>query len=258
MLRVGLTRNQGDVTLMASKLDYLDTFGFEPGRRLARKYIVGELLGRGWEGEVYHVTEEATGVERAAKFFLPYRNLQNRAVKFYARKLDRLRDCSMLIQYHTQETFWFHGERITFLVSEYVNGELLSEFLKRQPGKRLQPFEALHLLRTLAAGVDEIHRRGEYHGDLHTENVIVNKVGLGYRMKFVDMYNWGRRTNEHVQDDLCDLIQIFHEALGGQRHYAKHPAEIKAICRGLKRSLIVERFRTVSRLCDYLDTMAWE
>ena len=83
----------------------LESFGLRPGRKLARKYVVGELLGQGWEGEVYHVTEAATGIERAAKFFYPKRNPGNRAINFYAKKLNKLRDCSILIQYHTQEAF---------------------------------------------------------------------------------------------------------------------------------------------------------
>ena len=37
---------------MASNIQRIDTFGFEPGRVLAGKYVVNELLGRGGEGEV--------------------------------------------------------------------------------------------------------------------------------------------------------------------------------------------------------------
>jgi serine/threonine protein kinase len=175
----------------------LEGFSLVPGRRLAGKYLVGELLGKGWEGEVYHVTERATGIERAAKIFFPKRNPRNRSVNFYARKLNKLRDCSIIIQYHTQETFRFQKEDIPFLVSEYVEGELLSDLLKRQRGQRLQPFEALHMLYSLVRGVEEIHRAGEYHGDLHSENFIVNREGLGFRVKVVDMYHWGRPTAEH-------------------------------------------------------------
>ncbi len=239
------------------RLRDIDTFALAPGRRLARKYIVGELLGKGWEGEVYHVTEIATGIERAAKIFFPKRNLGNRAIKQYARKLNKLRDCSIIIQYHTQESFRYRGQEIPFLVSEYVEGELLTEMLARQPGKRMHPFEALHLLYALAKGVEEIHRLGEYHGDLHSDNVIVNKVGLGFRVKVVDLYHWGRATAEHFQDDICFLVRILYDSVGGQRHYAKQPRQIKEICCGLRRSLIVERFRSVRALREHLETIEW-
>ena len=235
----------------------LETYGLQPGRRLARKYVVGELLGKGWEGEVYHITETATGIERAAKFFFPKRNPRNRAITFYAKKLNRLSGCSIIIQYHTQESFRRRGEEINFLVSEYVKGELLTDFLARQRGKRLHPFEAMHLLYALTRGVEEVHRMGEYHGDLHSDNIIVNRSGLGFKVKLVDMYHWGRPTVEHFHDDVCALVRLLYDAVGGPKHYAKQPAEVKNICRGLKRSLIVPKFRTSGRLREYLETMVW-
>lgn len=235
----------------------LEGFALTPGRHLAGKYLVGELLGKGWEGEVYHVTERETGIERAAKIFFPKRNPRNRSANFYAKKLNKLRDCSIIIQYHTQETFQFHKEEIPFLISEYVEGELLSELLKRQRGRRLHPFEALHMLYPLVRGVEEIHRAGEYHGDLHSENIIINRQGIGFRVKVVDMYHWGRPTAEHFRDDLCALVQILHESIGGAARYATQSPEMKYICCGLKRSLIVKRFRTVTRLREHLESMEW-
>jgi tRNA A-37 threonylcarbamoyl transferase component Bud32 len=236
----------------------LDAFKFKPGYRLADKYRVGLLLGAGWEGEVYHITEEATGIERAAKLFFPARNPQNKAVNVYAKKLDVLRDCSMVIRYHTQEAIPFRGHTITALVSEYVEGEILAEYIKRQPGSRLGPFEAVHLLHTLARGIEEIHDLGEYHGDLHDLNILVRRVGLGYKMKLVDFYHWGKCTNAHREDDLCSLIRLFYDALGGAKHYQAQPAEIKYIIAGLKRSLITRRFRSVGKLRHHLESMRWE
>jgi serine/threonine protein kinase len=237
---------------------HLDSFGFEPGRILAGKYEVLSFLGSGWEGEVYKVGELDIGVERAAKFFFPQRNRHNRATKFYARKLHKLRHCSILIQYHTQERMRYHGIPITFLVSEYVEGELLSQFLDHQPGKRLTPFEGLYLLHALAAGVEEIHRTREYHGDLHDDNIIIRRQGLSFLVKIVDMYNWGSPDAENIRDDVCDLIRIFYDSLGGARFYGRQPKEIKNICCGLKKSLIVRKFRTAGHLRQFLEIMPWD
>lgn len=241
-----------------SRNGFIDSFDLEPGQRLAGKYVVGERIGAGWEGEVYHITEETTGIERAAKLFFPARNPHNKAVNFYAKKLETLRDCSMVIRYHTQESLRINGHRITALVSEYVEGELLNDYVKRQPGRRLRPFEAVHLLHTLASGIEEIHALGEYHGDLHDENILVQRVGLGHKVKLVDFYHWGRCTAAHRMDDLCALIRIFYDVLGGQKRYAQQPPEVKYICAGLKRSILNKRFRTVARLRRHLETMPWE
>lgn len=237
---------------------HIESFNFLPGRIIAGKYEVLSSLGSGWEGEVYRVRERNTGVERAAKLFFPQRNKHDKATKFYARKLHKLRHCSIVIQYHTQERISFHRELITALISEYVEGELLSNFVKRQRGKRVGVFEGLHLLHALAAGVEEIHRVGEYHGDLHDDNIIVKRKGLSFKTKVVDMYNWGAPNARNIRDDVCDLIRIFYDAIGGPAIYHTHPKEIKDICCGLKRSLITKKFRTAGHIRNYLENMSWQ
>jgi tRNA A-37 threonylcarbamoyl transferase component Bud32 len=242
---------------MPNRQQTIDLFDFEPGKVLAKKYEIVSLLGRGWEGEVYKVRELATRIERAVKLFFPQRNPANRAAKFYAKKLHKLRHCSILIQYHTQETFTYRKNEILFLVSEYVEGELLRDFLQKQRGSRLTPFEGLHLLHALAAGVEQIHESKEYHGDLHDENIIVRRHGLQFKVKLVDMFNWGKPSAENIRDDVCDLIRIFYDSIGGARLYSKQPKYAKDICCGLKHSLIIKKYRTAGKLRQHLETFSW-
>lgn len=236
----------------------IEAFDFAPGRILARKYEVIARLGAGWEGEVYQIRERATGIERAAKFFFPHRNLRDRSSNFYAKKLYKLHHCPILIQYHTQETITYRGKPITFLVSDFVEGELLSDFLARQPGRRLNYFQGLHLLHAIASGIECIHNSREYHGDLHDSNIVVRQYGIGFDIKLLDMFHWGPPRPENVRDDVLDLVRLFYDSIGGQRHYSKHPPEVKAICCGLKRSLILKKFRTAGQLREYLETIEWE
>ncbi len=236
----------------------IDSFDLEPGDVLAGKYEIESHLGRGWEGEVFLVRELGTGIERAAKLFFPQRNPGNRTLTRYATILHRLRHCPILIQYHTQETIDYLGVPVTFIVSEYVEGEPLNVFLKRQPGKRLDPFQAFHLLHALAAGIESIHNLLEYHGDLHTENIIVRRAGLGFDVKLLDLYHWQAPKRVNIQDDVCDLIRIFYDSVGGRTRYSRQPREVKAICCGLKRSLILKKFSTAGQLRQRLETMQWE
>lgn len=236
---------------------HVDSFDFPTGRILAKKYEIVSKLGQGWEGEVYLIKELSTGIERAAKFFYPQRNISNKAVKFYAQKLHKLRHCPILIQYIHQETISHRSTPISFLVSDFVEGELLSEYLNRQPGKRLPPFQALHLLHALATGMESIHYANEYHGDLHTENIIISRVGLKYDLKLIDMYYWQSAKRENIHYDVVSMVKIFYEVLGGQRHYAKMPAEVKSIVCGQKDSLILKKFRTAGQLREYLENMEW-
>lgn len=236
----------------------IHVFNLKPGTLLADKYEVAALLGRGWEGEVYLVRERETGIERAAKLWYPHRNPGNRAAVRYARKLHKLRHCHILIQYHTREVASFASRPVHVLVSEFVEGELLSDFLARQPGKRIPVFQALHLLYALAEGIESIHNLQEYHGDLHEENVIVRRHGLAFDLKLVDMYHWGPARPVNIHDDVCDLVRVFYDATGGRQHYRNLPEPAKAICCGLKRSLILKKFRNAGQLRQYLETLRWD
>lgn len=243
--------------MVKKKKTRIDSFGFTPGRVLSGKYEVISLLGKGWESEVYLVRERETGIERTAKFIFPQRNVGERVSKLYAKKLHTLRHCPIVIQYHTQDTVRVRGHTIKYLISDYVEGEKLSDFIARQPGKRLMPFAGLHLLHALAEGLECIHSAGEYHGDLHSDNIIVQRYGLGFELKLLDLFHWKASKKDNIQYDVVEMVRVFHEALGGQKHYARHPPEVKAICCGLKRGLILQKFRTAGQLKVYLETMEW-
>ena len=236
----------------------VESFDFPRNRVLAKKFEVVSKLGQGWEGEVYLIREVLTGIERAAKFFYPQRNPSNKSFKFYAQKLHKLRHSPILIQYISQDTITYRGVPITFLVSDYVEGELLSEYISRQPGKRLSAFQGLHLLHALAKGMESIHNANEYHGDLHTDNIIISRFGLSYDLKLIDMYYWKSPRHENIRYDVVSMVKIFYEVLGGKKHYAKQPAEIKSIICGQKDSLILKKFKTAGALRDYLENMQWQ
>ncbi|MEZ4386382.1 MAG: protein kinase [Candidatus Krumholzibacteriia bacterium] len=237
----------------------LTSFDLAPGDLVAGKYVVQDLLGRGYEGEVYLVKERVTGVERSAKLFFPHRNERDRAVRHHARKLHRLRNCPVLIQYHTREIHRFGDVAVSVMVSEYVDGELLPAFLKRQPGGRLDVFQAMRLVRVLALGVEDIHALGEHHGDLHVGNVLVARRGLEFSVKLVDPFppDSSRSAAEARLDDVWEMIRLLHHIAGGARRYASQPPEFKDVCCGLKRSLIARKFRTAGELRWYLENLEW-
>lgn len=236
----------------------IESFNFSKNAIIQNKFRIGKRLGKGWESEVYRVYELMTGIERAAKFFFPHRNVGNKAAKFHAKKLHKLRNCSILIQYLTGGKIDYQGQEVTYLVSDYVEGEVLEDFLNRQPGKRIGPFQAIHLLHALCKGIEEIHRLKEYHGDLHSSNIIVQRHGLGFDLKILDMYHWGQSNKENYQHDILSLIRIIYEAIGGTKHYAKMPHSIKEIICGQKSTLILKKYKNVFRLRSHLENMEWE
>jgi len=239
---------------MASRMPRISSFDLEPGDIIGGKYRVEALLGSGLEGEVYRVTERRTRVRRAAKLFYPQENRRNSAARNYAQKLNRLNGCPIVIQYHHAEYLPVQETTVTCLVSEYVDGILLSRFAEEHPGGRVQPFKALHLIYPLVCGLEQIHARGEYHGDIHAANILVRPRGIFFDIKLVDFYNRGPPSARHRRGDIADIALLLYDITGGRRHYARQPQAIKSICRGLRRDLIREAFPTAGRLRQHLET----
>jgi serine/threonine protein kinase len=232
-------------------------FNFPEGKTISAKYEIVGKLGGGWEGEVYKIKEQATGIIRAAKFFYPQRNVNNKIARLYAKKLHKLRACPIMIQYITQDKITFRSEKITYLISDFVDGVTLTEFIKSKKRKSLHPFQAVFFLHSLVVGLEQIHAHREYHGDLHTDNIIVQRYGLGFDIKVLDMFHYGSAKPADFKDDLVDAIRVFYDIMGGKKNYAKLPPEIKYICCGLKRSLMIERFKNTSGLRLHLENIEW-
>ena len=233
------------------------TFCLRPGRRIGGRYSVVSKLGSGWEGEVYRVIEDRTGVERAAKLFYPQRNPKSKAALHYARKLDRLRHCSVMIQYHHWERITVRERDVDAVISEVVDGIRLSSFLRQQSGGRMRAFEALHLMHSLTRSMEAVHALGEYHGDLHSDNVLINRQGLGFKIRTIDVLDLGRPSRNKIQQDVVEMVHLLHEILGGRRFYAdQHPA-VKKIIKGLKATLIRQQFRNAGDLRLAIEHLIW-
>ena len=232
-------------------------FDFPPGRVVAGKYQIERALGSGWEGEVYAIVERATGIRRAAKFYYPHRDPLGKAAITYARKLDALRHCTILMQYHHQETATVQGRKVTVVISELVEGRKLSEFLAAQPRRRLSAFEAMHVLYVLARGIAPIHARGEYHGDIHDDNIMIRRQGIGFEVKLLDFFDLGKPTRDKIRKDVLNLVQVFHTLVGGRDQYSRQPKAIKDIIRGLKDTLILARFQSAGDIQRHLETIQW-
>ena len=233
-------------------------FDFPPGRSVAGKYVIERPLGSGWEGEVYAIVERNTGIRRAAKFYYPNRDPVGKAAISYARKLDALRHCPILMQYHHQEIAYVERRKVMVVISELVEGRKLSEFLQMQPDRRLSAFEAMHVLYVLAKGITPIHNRGEYHGDIHDDNIMIRRQGIGFELKLLDFFDLGKPTRSKIHKDVLNLIQVFHSLVGGRDTYASQPRVVKDIIRGLKDTLILERFQSAADLQSHLESLMWD
>jgi hypothetical protein len=232
-------------------------FGFEEGHLLNKKYRILSKLGEGWEGEVYSIEEIKTGIVRAAKFFYPERNNKNKTIIGYAKKLNNLNDAPIIIKYITQEEMRFKGQNILYLVSEYIEATSLETYINNFKKKSIPLFEAVHVFYQLVKGVEQIHLKGEFHGDLHAGNVLLRQKGLAFEIKLIDLFLWKGNKREFLRSDIIQLINIFYEMIGGKKNYAQLPISIKKIICGKKSNIILKRFPRISNLSVTIENLSW-
>jgi serine/threonine protein kinase len=219
--------------------------------------LIHSKLGQGWEGQVYSIEEINTGIKRAAKFFYPKRNPKNKILVGYAKKLNKLSEVPIIIKYITQEKLFYKEQEISYLVSEFVEGKTLDQFLKKDLKNRLSLFEALHILYELAKGLEMIHVKGECHGDLHTDNILISRSGVGFKIKLIDLLLMKEKKAEYRKSDIVELICIFADLLGGRKKYQMLPPVAKGIICGRRSDLILRKFPKMSSLRAYLENIDW-
>lgn len=231
----------------------ITTFNIRPGRLIGRSYVVEGRLGGGSEGEVYRIRDRMTGIHRAAKIYFPHSDPRSRLAVRHALKLDHLRSCPIVLHYHHSEQIQIGKHQALALISELCDGIPLQDWLSRHRGGRVNPHVATTILYALAAGLEDIHAMGEYHGDVHEENILIRQVGINFELKLVDFYGMGRPTRTKRQEDIYHCVRVFHQLLGGAAHYPKLPDALKYICAALRFPLVVKRFPTMDALRRHLE-----
>jgi tRNA A-37 threonylcarbamoyl transferase component Bud32 len=113
------------------------------------------------------------------------------------------------------------------------------------------------VLYVLARGIAPIHARGEYHGDIHDDNIMVRRQGIEFEVKLIDFFDLGKPTKSKIYKDVLNLIEVFHTIVGGRARYRYQPQVVKDIIRGLKDSLILERFSSAGDIQRHLENLTW-
>jgi eukaryotic-like serine/threonine-protein kinase len=135
-------------------------------------YQITAKLGQGGMGEVYRATDTKLDREVAIKV-LPTAFAQDRE------RLARFeREAKVLAQLNHPNIASVHGfdqhEGTRFLVMEHVDGEDLSQRLKRGP---LSVDESIEIGKQIAEGLEAAHAKGIIHRDLKPANIKVSSEG---------------------------------------------------------------------------------
>lgn len=159
------------------------------GEVLDEKYRIERLLGQGGMGAVFLATHLGTERPVALKVITPEFMKHGEFVERFrreARAAGRLRHPNVV----DVTDFGFgrvgsEGERVAYLVMEYLDGCTLAEVLMEE--SRLPLNWVVDILEQTCSAVDEAHQQGIVHRDLKPDNIWLepNRRG-GYTVKVLD------------------------------------------------------------------------
>src|SRR3954462_2753475 len=153
-----------------------------PGTRLNGIYEVDHLIASGGMGEVYKGHTVQTGDVVAIKVLLPEFSQNDAALGLFRREASALHNLQheAIVRYYV-----FTIEpvlRRPYLAMEFVEGQSLSEIIRREP----LTYEAVRsLLKRVAAGLHAAHERGIIHRDVSSDNIMVPGGDVA-RAKIID------------------------------------------------------------------------
>jgi serine/threonine protein kinase/beta-lactam-binding protein with PASTA domain len=154
-------------------------------RLLGGRYQVGELLGYGGMAEVHKGRDLRLGRDVAIKMLrtdLARDATFQERFRREAQNSAALNHPAIVAVYDTGEEISSTGEKLPFIVMEFVNGRTLKEVLAAE--QRIQPRRALEIIADICAALEFSHRHGIIHRDIKPGNVMITQNGQVKVMDF--------------------------------------------------------------------------
>ena len=171
-------------------------------KEIISHYKILKKLGAGGMGEVY-LAQDTRLFRQVALKFLPasYQYDPNRRARFLkeARAASALRSPNSAAIHDIGE-----HEGLSFIVMEYVEGELLS---RKTAKGALEINQAIDAAAQVAEALEEAHSLGIIHRDIKSSNIIVTARGL---VKLLD-FGLAQITNQLQQDAARYLTNILNQ-----------------------------------------------
>lgn len=155
---------------------------FREGQRLANRYTVEQLIGRGGMGCIYRVWDNTLREVVALKTLLPQFLKDRQIIERFLNEAKITRQLSHpnIVRVHDIGM----DQNVLYISMEYVRGRSLRGLLDEQgPGQRLPVMESLRIITRLCEALQYAHRY-TVHRDIKPENVMITEDGTVKLMDF--------------------------------------------------------------------------
>jgi serine/threonine protein kinase len=153
---------------------------FMSGFKLAQRYVIESVIGKGGMGTVYKARDTILNVPVALKTI-------NRRITDSERVVERLKREVILarkVAHPNVCRIYDIGEALGqhYVTMEFLEGKTLSEILEERGS--LTTETGIPILKQLLLGLQEAHRVGIIHRDLKPQNIMVDTHGRAFIMDF--------------------------------------------------------------------------
>ena len=146
---------------------------FLPGTKVADRYRIVSLLGRGGMGEVYRADDLRLAQTVALKFLPPELATDAKRLEYFHNEVRLARQISHPNICRVYDIGEIDGQH--FISMEYIDGEDLKALLHRIG--RLPQDKGTQIVQQLCSGLHAAHRLGVLHRDLKPANIMIDGQG---------------------------------------------------------------------------------
>ncbi|MGN9811346.1 serine/threonine-protein kinase [Micromonospora sp. BQ11] len=143
------------------------------GLNLGGRYRLDSRIGAGGMGEVWRAVDEVLGRVVAVKAMLPDVAGEADLARRFLTEAKAMASVNHPAVAAIHD--YGHSDDIAFLVMEFIDGESLSEMLRRSG--RLSPADTMRLVAQAADGLQAVHDCGIVHRDIKPANLMIRRNG---------------------------------------------------------------------------------
>ena len=149
----------------------------EIGRVLGDRYVIEQRLGGCGKGVVFKALDRHRSSLPPPQCYVAVKVLWSREQSLEARQLE-LHRAQTLAHRNIISVFDFdRDENLDFFTMELLEGELLSDILRRCQPLPLSREHAWSIIAQIASGVEHAHERDIVHADLKPQNIMITNSG---------------------------------------------------------------------------------
>jgi len=157
------------------------------GKTLDDRYTLEEVLHDSGMGLVFRASDREKLRQVVVKMIY-IDDLDNDPKQLYNRFRREARGMAQISHPHIVQILGcsFSNPKRPYIVMEFIEGETLFTFLNRhKKGVLIHLF--LSIMAQLCSAFDLIHKKGIIHRDLKPNNIMIQKVANGYKIKILDL-----------------------------------------------------------------------